>query len=293
MLDLLFSYTVAAQEHMPLPPLHQLQIERQVERSAVLHGDYVELAREKNVPWEGGRSILIGDRATGEVMMAHREVQMLPMASLTKLMTVIVALERYGDAQIIPIPREATQVEGAKASLLAGDALSVRELVRACMIRSGNDAAYALAAYAPGGMPTFVAWMNEKAQALGLEQTHFANSIGLDAPDHFSTAKDLFALARYAIDTHPLVLESASQKESLVTGMLRSYPVKSTNALLGDGLFQVLGLKTGTTDGAGQSFIGLFRLPNGQEVISVMLGSNNRFGETKAIVAWLWEQLRL
>lgn len=290
MLDMLFFHSDVQNIIPKVPPMSAIGIERPVDDTSVVKGDFVSLAREQQIPWEGGRSILVGDPDSGEVILSHREHQMVPIASLTKLMTVLVALERFGPDDVVIIPQEATLVEGAKANLLAYDRLTVSELVKACMIRSGNDAAYALAAHAQGGVPEFVGWMNAKAETLGLAQTHFENSVGLDAVGHYSTAQDLFDLSRYVIDTHPEVLVHAGAQEGLVVGGVQSYSVKSTNSLLGDGLFRVLGLKTGTTDGAGQSFIGLFELPSGRRVLSVMLGSSNRFLETKGILSWLWDR---
>lgn len=274
-----------------IPEMHAVRVERQIE-SPWGGGDFVLGLLAEATPWRGARAVLVGDLRSGQVFLAHREEQMLPIASLTKIMTVVVALERYGPEALVTVTEEAVATEGAKVPLLLGDRLSVAELVRACMIRSGNDAAIALAAHAPRGTAQFVGWMNDKAAALGLTGVHFANPMGFDAENHFATAKAMFDLARYAVETHPLVREAARAPEMSIRGERKNYLIKSTNALLGDGLLAVEGLKTGTTEGAGQSLMTLVRLPDGRELMAVVLGSPERFGETKTLLWWVLERLK-
>jgi len=272
-----------------VPPIATVQVERHV--VSPWTGDFLLRALDEATPWLGARAFLVGDLRSGQVLVSHRAEQMLPIASLTKIMTVVVALERFGpDAEVL-VTEEAVATEGAKVPLLLGDRLTVRELVRACMVRSGNDAAIALAAHAPKGTAQFVEWMNDKARTLGLSGVHFANPMGFDAEDHYATAKALFDLARYAVKTHPMIREAAKLPEADVRGRLKTYTVKSTNALLGDGLLSVEGLKTGTTEGAGQSLMLLIRLPDGRELLSVVLGSKERFSETKTLLSWIVERL--
>jgi len=273
-----------------MPAVSTVRVERRVQ-SPWAGGDFVLGVLAEATPWRGARAVLVGDVQSGQVLLAHREEQMLPIASLTKIMTVVVALEHYGPETLVTVTEEAVATEGAKVPLLLGDRLTVAELVRACMIRSGNDAAIALAAHAPRGTTQFVGWMNDKAADLGLMGVHFANPMGFDAENHFATAGAMFHLARYALETHPLVGAAAREPEATIRGERKSYPIKSTNALLGDGVLAVEGLKTGTTEGAGQSLMTLIRLPDGRELMAVVLGSPERFGETKTLLWWVLERL--
>lgn len=282
---------LALQPDLPeLPPVAALEVVRPLERQPWFGMDLFSAAREQQVPEVTGRAYVVGDVATGEVLLSHREGQMMPIASLTKVMTVVVALERFGPDTVVTVSEEAAETEGSSAGLLAGDRLTVRELVKASIIRSGNDAAVALADHAPGGWRTFVGWMNEKAASLELDGMHFANPMGFDAPGHYGTAEDLFQLSRYAVQTHPEIQEAAMMERTEVVGAARTYPVETTNALLGDTLLEVLGLKTGTTEGAGQSLITLVKTAEGREMLTVMLGSSNRFEETKTLIWWLGEK---
>lgn len=281
---------LAVQPEIPaLPPVAALEVARELPGQPWVGKDLVQEALGRTVPWLGSRAFLVGDVATGDILTAHHADQMLPIASLTKIMTVAVALERYKPDDLVTITEEAFNVEGAKVPLLLGDRVTVQELVTACIVRSGNDAAVALAAHAPGGTAQFVGWMNEKAVVLGLKGTHFANPMGFDAPDHFGTAADLFTLVRYTLETHPQLRTVAPLTETQVRGAMKMYTIRSTNELLGDSVLQVLGLKTGTTEGAGQSLITLIKTPDGRELLSVMLGSSNRFAETKMLLWWLMQ----
>lgn len=273
-----------------LPPVSSIEVAR--EAVSPWEGrDLVREAVEGAVPWLGGRAFLVGDLATGQVLASHRGDQMLPIASLTKIMTVTVALERFGPDAMVTVTPEAYYTEGSKVPLLLGDRVSVHDLVVACIVRSGNDAAVALATHAPGGTQEFVGWMNEKAATLHLEGTHFANPMGFDAPDHYATAQALFDLSRYALRAHPELRQIAGMREAEVHGAAKVYRVASTNELLGDAVLQVLGFKTGTTDGAGQSLITLIKAPDGRELMSVVLGSQSRFGETKTLLWWLQDKI--
>ncbi len=229
---------------------------------------------------------LLGDVDSGTVYTSQRQDNVLAMASLTKIMTAVVALEHYDLDEDITISADAAATPGSKVYLYAGDTLTVRELLYGLMIRSGNDVAVALAQHAPGGEEEFVAWMNEKAKQIGLKQTRFMNPTGLDDPLHYTTAYDLFLLARYALEAHPFLRDIIGRPEYVLKSQKGfAYTALSTNQLLGSFL-PVTGFKTGTTERAGESYIGLIRDENGQETVLVLLNSKARFQEAKTIFWW-------
>lgn len=252
----------------------------------------IEVARSEKsmnytlVPYMTARSYILGDADSGEVYFSKSETEVVAMASLTKIMTAVVALEKYSLDDKVWISPKASAAPGSKVYLYAEDVLSVRELLYGLLIKSGNDAAEALAEHAPGGRDEFVSWMNEKALTLGMTQTHFENPTGLDAPLHYSTAQDLFLLSRYAVYTHALLRDIVWRTEYTVRSENGfSYTVYSTNQLLGS-IVPVVGLKTGTTEKAGESYIGLMREEDGRETLIILLNSRSRFQEAKAMLWW-------
>lgn len=231
-------------------------------------------------------SYLLGDVTSGDVYSSKKQDNVLAMASLTKIMTAVVALERYEIEELVTMTNEAAAIPGAKVYVYPKDILTVREMLFGLLIRSGNDIAVALAQHAPGGEQQFVSWMNEKTKEIGMTQTHFTNPTGLDDPLHYTTAKDLFLLSRYALHTHPLIREIVAQKEhTLLSENGFTYPAISTNQLLGSFL-PIVGFKTGTTDNAGESYIALLQEEGGRETLLVLLNSEARFQEAKTILWW-------
>ena len=150
-----------------------------------------------SAPQVGGRAYLVKNATTGEVLLARNADERVPMASITKLMTVLVTLEHANLDDIVTVSRGAAAVGESTISLRPGEQLTVRELIEAALIQSANDAAAALADYVGGGdRAAFVALMNAKAKELGLTHTHFANPDGLDQAGHHSSARDLTRLAQ-------------------------------------------------------------------------------------------------
>ena len=138
--------------------------------------------------------------AGGEILYESDGDERLPMASITKLMTAIVALEELRPGRTVSVDPAAVGITGSSIFLRPGERLPVRDLLAAALIQSANDAAYALAAAATDGdVAAFVRRMNRTARELGLEDTHFANPSGLDAPGHYSSARDILVLAREAM----------------------------------------------------------------------------------------------
>ena len=240
------------------------------------------------IPETTAESFLIADLDSGEIILEKKSMEPHAMASLTKLMTVLVSLENYKLTEACTISKAATKIEGAKVGYKAHDALSVKDLIHGALIRSGNDAAVALAEHFKDGESAYIDEMNQKAIELGMYGTHFENVMGLDSPNHYTTARDLLTLSQTLIKEFPEVLTIASTQKEISTSFSGfPYELKTTNELLGTFFMNVLGLKTGTTDNAGQSYIGIVQNKEGHKYIVILLGSIDRFPEAKTALYWI------
>jgi D-alanyl-D-alanine carboxypeptidase (penicillin-binding protein 5/6) len=209
---------------------------------------------------------------SGETLYARNARERLPMASITKLMTALVALDRSRPSRVVSVHPAAVGIGGSSIFLRAGERLTIRDLLAAALIQSANDAAVALAAATTNGdISAFVARMNRKARVLGLENTHFVNPEGLDAPDHYSSARDLLALAQEAMSRR-VVRKLVARRGKLIPG--RS--LFTWNDLLGT-FPGVFGVKTGHTNGAGWCQVATARR-DGSVIYAVILGSPTRSG---------------
>jgi len=229
------------------------------------------------------RAACLVDFDSGLYLFEKNKDEILPPASLTKLMTALVVLDNFSLDQVIVVnqPENYGQIMGLKE----GEFISVGRLLDALLIFSANDAAYTLADAYPGGRAAFIAEMNRRAKELGLRNTHFTNPNGRYDPNHFSTAADLAKLAMVAWRREE-IRRIVAQKEKVVCDVSGEicHPLSSTNELLG--FFPgTLGLKTGFTEEAGECFIGFFG-ENGHLFLSVVLGSNDRFRDTQELVGW-------
>ena len=144
------------------------------------------------------KAILL-DAQTGRVLYEKEPDARSLIASTTKIMTALLICEQCNVLDRMKIPKEAGGIEGSSMYLQEGEILSIQELLYGMMLRSGNDAAVALAIYCGGTVENFVAMMNDKARTLKLENTHFQNPNGLDGTHHYSTARDLAVLTAYAM----------------------------------------------------------------------------------------------
>lgn len=224
--------------------------------------------------------------AEGRMLWARSPTQRRPMASITKVMTAVVALEHSDPSDIVSVPREAIAVGQSSAAFVAGERLSVREVLEATLVKSGNDAATTLAIHVGGSESKFVEMMNAKARELGLDDTHFQNSHGLDAPGHYTTAEDLGVLARYAM-SKPVFRDIVRRSEITIGKGRRRRTLHSTDQLLG--VYQgAVGIKTGNTDGAGYSIVSAAQR-RGVMLYAVVLGTvsdRQRFTDAKTLLDW-------
>lgn len=245
-------------------------------------GQIQELVAARRMPSVTARAALLGDRKTGQVLLERRADDPLPPASTTKMMTALLTIESTHPSDTVVVPGEAL-VGDASMGLWAGERLTVEELLYGLLLMSGNDAAMALADYVGGDVDAFVKMMNARAQALGMTATHFVNPHGLDAAGHVSSARDLFTLARAALD-QPLFAHIVATREAQIAGR---YMV-NRNQLLGT-YPGADGVKTGTTDLAGECLVAS-ATRDGHQAIAVVLGSQDRYADARALLDHYFER---
>jgi D-alanyl-D-alanine carboxypeptidase (penicillin-binding protein 5/6) len=217
------------------------------------------------------RSYVVADGRNGEILLSRDARARVPIASITKLMTVLIALERARPNDVVTAAPYSAGVGESLIRLRVGEQLTVRELIEASLIQSANDAAWALAAHiGQGDVSRFVGLMNRRAQQLGLRDTHFVRPDGLDIPGHVSSARDVTELARIAM-RKPLVRELVDEKTATIEGGRRLH---TWNDLLYT-FPGLVGVKTGHTNAAGWSEVAAARAP-GVTVYATLLGGPSR-----------------
>jgi len=204
------------------------------------------------------------DAATGRVIYEKNADEQSLIASTTKIMTALVVCEQCNVLDRMRIPREAVGIEGSSMYLKEGEVLTIQELLYGLMLHSGNDAAVALAIYCGGTVEGFAELMNDKARVLGLTGTHFVNPNGLDAPGHYSTARDLAILSAYAMD-NPIFRQTVSTK----TVTVGERYLHNHNKLLWR-VEGADGVKTGYTRAAGRILVSS-ATRNGRRMICVTI----------------------
>ena len=220
-------------------------------------------------------SAVLIEQESGRVLYEQNPDEERLIASITKIMTAVVALER-GEPQMEYTVTAADMAEGSSMYLKPGDVLRLEELLYGLMLVSGNDAALAVAHCVCGGLEDFVALMNEMAGELGMEHSSFANPNGLDHEDHYSTARDMARLACAAVQNETLVRIASTQT---VTAGGRT--MTNHNKLLRyvDGC---IGLKTGYTRAAGRTLVSCAER-NGQRLVAVTLQDGNDWADHQAL----------
>ncbi len=225
----------------------------------------------------------------GKVLWQRDPGAQVAMASITKVMTALVALEIGDLSDEITVSENAADVEGSTAELVAGDVLTLEDLLYCMMLPSGNDAATALAEYyGDGDEQTFVQLMNEKAAELGMASTAYSSASGIEDEGNYTTAADCLALARAAManDTFREVVSASSYTyHSTVSGS--DVVISTSNELLGE-VEGVNGIKTGYTDAAGYCLIGSAER-SGVELYAIALGSSSydsRYTDVETLLEW-------
>jgi len=232
-------------------------------------------------------SAVVVEIDSGEILYQHNAEKRIPPASLTKLMTVLLAVEAIESRQVdlldlVSVSEYAASMEGSRVWLGAGECYTVEQLLMSLMIASANDAAVAIAEYLGGNEPQFVSRMMERADELGMQNTRFVNATGLPAPDGeeegFTTATDMARLAQEVL-CHRQILEW-SRTPSQVLRENPLFVMRNTNPLLGT-YPGCDGLKTGHTEAAGYHLIATAKR-NGVRLISVIMHTNSRRAQAAA-----------
>ncbi len=211
-----------------------------------------------------------------------------PMASTTKIMTAIVAIENGALDDEILIPSECVGIEGSSIYLKEGESLTLRELLYALLLESANDAATAIAITVGGDISHFAELMNDKARELGLNNTHFCNPHGLDDENHYTTAYDLACLARYAMDLPEFKEIVATFKREIPLGDDGTRLLVNHNRLL-RGYEGAIGVKTGYTKKSGRCLVSCAER-NGVRLICVTLNAPNDWSDHKKMLDYGFER---
>lgn len=214
----------------------------------------------------------------------NSNTQLLP-ASTTKIVTALTALDYFRLDDILITPK--SSVDGHRMGLVAGEKMSFRDLLYALLVYSANDAAETIAANYPGGQIVFVEAMNAKAKELNMDSSHFQNPIGLDGSSQVTTARDLVRASEVAM-RNPIFAQVVGTKDVSLkdTSGKFSYNLNNINELLGT-VPGVLGVKTGWTENARENLV-TYMERDGHKIMIAVLGSQDRFGETKELIDWIF-----
>lgn len=234
-------------------------------------------------PAVSAASAVLLDADSGRILYAQNENEERAIASITKLMTALVAAEYLDDlSQTITIQKAWTGIEGTSLYLKAGEEISLETLLYGLLLHSGNDAAVALAAHCAGDVETFVGWMNQRARDLGMTGTHFSDPNGLGDEDHYSTALDMARLGAACLK-NPVVSQIVATKSIVLEG--RSFT--NHNKLLWQ-YEGCTGMKTGYTRQAGRTLVSSAER-DGQKLVCVTLNDGNDWADHKALLDYGFE----
>ncbi len=242
-------------------------------------------------------AVFAQDISSKKILLSERVDRAQPIASLTKIMTALMILSDHELEEEVIVPLAATKVVGAQIGIYQYERLTVKTLLQAALIPSANDAAVALAAWDAGSEEEFAVKMNEKARELGITTATFFNATGLDMWNENTetwygnemSARDVARMTRFALQ-NDFFKETVAQRHFWGTSVGGEFlhEKKSTNQLF-DTFLNLSGVKTGYTQLAGQCFVSLGSTVDDHEVLTVILGSTDRFGETKKLLSWVYD----
>ncbi len=237
-------------------------------------------------PVISAQGAILMDAKTGQVLYDRNMNKKLAPASTTKIMTAIIAIESGRLDETTRVSSHAAATAGSSLNLYPGQNITLQELVTGLLLRSGNDAAVAIAEHLAGSVDAFVEIMNNKAASIGALHTHFRNPHGLSAPNHVSTAFDLAWITRYAL-TNPTFAQIVSTKETNIEwldrkGQSHDRNLRNTNKLLWM-LEDADGVKTGTTNVAGPCLVSS-ATRNNQKLIAVVLHDHSRWYDSMVLL---------
>jgi serine-type D-Ala-D-Ala carboxypeptidase (penicillin-binding protein 5/6) len=225
--------------------------------------------------YDAANSYAVIDTENGNVILEKSLSKRVPIASLTKIMTAIVALDLAEPSEYFIVSRKAARQIPTKIGVVAGEEMNTTELINALMLTSANDAAQVLSDGIDRkyGEAVFIRAMNEKANYIGLRNTHFINPQGFDGTDHYSSAEDLAILTAYAMTQYPLLAHIVSQDYAFIPGDVhhKQFDLYNWNGLLGV-YPNVSGVKIGSTDEAGKTTV-VVSERGGKKLMAVLLGA--------------------
>ena len=229
------------------------------------------------------RGAVLMEAESGDVVFGQNENARLPMASTTKIMTALVALEHLPLSTVVTVSGEAVGVEGSSIYLVEGERLTLEELLYALLLESANDAAAAIAIAVAGSVEEFARLMNEKARTLGLKDTHFVNPHGLNHEEHYTTARELALVARAAL-SDPVFREICSSKRKVIPlhGGEGVRVLINHNKLL-DTYEGCIGVKTGFTKKTGRCLVSA-AMRDGVTLIAVTLNAPDDWRDHTAML---------
>jgi D-alanyl-D-alanine carboxypeptidase (penicillin-binding protein 5/6) len=245
------------------------------------------IAPHKFPPWRvaPAHGILLKELNSGRVLYEHDAGKRMSPASLTKIMSALVILERGQLDDLVTISPNAARAHKTHLRVKTGQVFRLEDLLRAMLIMSANDACLAAVEHVGGDEAQFVTFMNAKAAALGLADTHFNDGCGFDNPDHYSTAEDLAALSVIALD-QPIFRQLVREERAIITPVNghHAYVLHNTNRLLGR-IPGVEGIKTGFTSKAGRCLIAKVS-QNGSDLLLVILNSKRRWNTATNLITY-------
>jgi len=256
------------------------------EKNPKIYSDLPILKESAKYPILSAQSVMAVDLTSGVTLYEKDPNKALLPASTTKIVTALVAIDAYELDQVLKVGK--IVVEGQKMGLVTGEEIKFVDLLNGLLIYSANDAAEVLAQNHTGGRDLFIGLMNKKVKDLGLNNTHFGNPTGLDNGAQYSTTRDLIVVSKYAMK-NPVFAEIVGTKEKKVKSIDNKYSHKlvNVNKLLGE-VSGVFGVKTGWTENARENLVTYVERDN-RKVMIVVLGSSDRFSETKELIEWIYQ----
>lgn len=235
------------------------------------------------------KAALVADLKTLNPLFSKQSGVPTEPASLTKIATAVVALNTWSAKEILTVPATCLNLPGSSMKLMAGEKISLKSVLSGVLMLSASDATCVIYANFPGGQRGMVEEMNALSTRLNLKDTAWQNPIGFDDGDwrgNLSSAADLAALSREALKNEVFreIVGTSFKTVSSVDGSL-AHPLQNINQLLGE-LPEVYGVKTGTTDLAGQCLVTALKYKE-RDFIVVVLGSSDRYADTRKLIAWL------
>ena len=253
------------------------------------------LASGDSFPVLSAQGALAVDLESGVTLYEKNPDTKLLPASTTKIITALVVLDTFPLDEVIKVG--AINVDGQKMGLYRGEEITVENLLYGLLVYSANDAAQVLANSYPEGYDAFVLAMDAKAKELSMTNTHFDNPVGFDTDDQHSTTRDLVRASEVAM-RNPVFAKIVGTKEIFLTDVTgkTKYNLRNINQLLGT-VPGVIGVKTGWTQGARENLVTYIKR-DGHTLVIALLGSQDRFGETKELIDWIfanydWQEVKL